>query len=99
MSETKPEGSSRIEASVWRVGADGALIISVSERHASALAEKDSDSIYFYGELESSTELTHTEETMSKVFDGLASVGLSEKQIINAVSKMQNAGIYFREAI
>jgi hypothetical protein len=42
-------------------------------------------------------ELTHTEDTLRKVFDALRRAGLSERQAIDTISDMQNQGIYFRE--
>ena len=90
--------SQKIGASVWRLGPGGTLLASVVERHASALAEAEPNSIYFYADLEGSSELKHDEETMQKVFKALGDQGLSEAQIINSVNAMQNAGIYFREA-
>lgn len=88
----------KVEASAWRVASSGPLITSVVERHVADLAELDSTGvIYFYAELGSPTELTNTEETMAKVYQALGEVGLSEGQIINAVSAMQNSGILFRE--
>lgn len=41
--------------------------------------------------------LTHTDETMQKVYQSLRIVGLTDIQIIDAVTEMQNRGIYFRE--
>ena len=45
----------------------------------------------------SETPLTHDWDTMQKVYDALAMVGLTDQQITDAVSIMQNAGILFRE--
>lgn len=42
--------------------------------------------------------LTHTEETLQKVYDALGRVGLTDQQRIDAIFDMQNNGIYFREA-
>ena len=88
----------KVEASVWRIGPGGPLISSVVERHAGAMAAGDTSAIYFYADLEGSSELKNTEETMQKVYQALSQVGLSEGQIINAVNGMQNAGILFRES-
>lgn len=87
-----------IESTVWRLASDGMLINSVVERHAAWLAENEKTAIYFYADL-SDSELTKSdEETSQKVFRSLASVGLTEGQIINAVNRMQQDGILFREA-
>lgn len=43
-------------------------------------------------------ELTHSQGTMFKVYDALKDVGLTKQQAIDAISSMQNNGIYFREA-
>lgn len=90
--------SDKVGASVWRLGPGGTLLASVIEAHAGELAESDRNAIYFYADLEGSSELKHDEGTMQKVFVALSDQGLSEKQIVNAVNAMQNAGIYFREA-
>lgn len=74
------------------------MITSVIEGLAPSLAETDSKAIYFYADLYGSSELKHDEGTMQKVYTALSEQGLSEKQIINSVNSMQNAGIYFREA-
>jgi hypothetical protein len=42
-------------------------------------------------------ELVDTGETMNKVFGALRRAGLNDEQAIEAVSDMQNEGIYFRE--
>lgn len=39
----------------------------------------------------------HDENTMQKVYDALRAAGLKKQQCLNAVTQMQNAGIYFRE--
>lgn len=44
-----------------------------------------------------SENLTHSEETMQKVWGALLKAGLSEQKVIDVVSDMQNAGILFRE--
>lgn len=41
----------------------------------------------------------HDDETMHKVYRALSSVGLDDKNIINAVTRMQNDGILFREIV
>lgn len=43
--------------------------------------------------------LVHTGETMDKVFAALSRVGLDTTHVQDAVIYMQNAGIYFREAV
>lgn len=92
--EVKPPS---IEASAWRVSSAGLLITSVVERHVAELAEFEPNTIFFYADLGESTELKNTEETMQKVYRALASVGLTEGQIMSAYSAMQNDGILFRE--
>lgn len=87
-----------VEAVVWRVASDGMLITSVVERHAAWLAENERDAIYFYADLTQSDMVRSDEETSQKVFRSLASVGLTEGQIINAVNRMQQDGILFRES-
>lgn len=87
-----------VEAEVWRLGPRGTLLHSVIARHASWLAEQEPESIFFYGDLGGSGNLTTTEETMDKVFYALSESGMSEKQIISAITRMQNSGIYFRES-
>lgn len=99
MSSSAPEtADARVGASVWRLGPGGTLLASVNEDHAPALAEADRQAIYFYADLEGSSELKHDQGTMQKIHDALGAQGLSEKQIINAINAMQNAGIYFRES-
>lgn len=90
--------SSKVGASVWRLGPGGTLLASIIEAHAGDLAESERNAIYFYADLEGSSELKHDEGTMQKVFEALKEQGLSEKQIVGATNAMQNAGIYFREA-
>ena len=90
--------SEKVGASVWRLGPQGTLLSSVIEAHAGELAASDRQGIYFYADLEGSSELKNDEGTMQKVYSSLGEQGLSEKQIVNAVNAMQNAGIYFREA-
>lgn len=99
--DTSPEAVAlpAIESSVWRLSNAGPLITSVVERHVGAFAESERDVIYFYAELGSPTELKSSDETVQKVYQALAGVGLTEGQIINAVSAMQNAGILFRERV
>lgn len=92
---TSPEGESLY--SVWRLDPGGHLLTSVVERQASWMAEREPDVIYFYADLGGSTELINKPETMQKVYQALANVGLSEGQIINATTAMQIAGILFRE--
>lgn len=92
------ESSEKVGASVWRLGPGGTLLASVIEEHAPTLAESDRQAIYFYADLEGSSELKNDEGTMQKIYVALGEQGLSEKQIVNAVNAMQNAGIYFREA-
>lgn len=41
----------------------------------------------------------HDENTMQKVYDGLKEAGLDEDTAVSAVLRMQNRGIYFREAV
>lgn len=43
-------------------------------------------------------ELTHNEGTLRKVYQALWEAGLDDKQCIDTINRMQNAGIYFREA-
>lgn len=86
-----------VEAAVWRLGPGGHLLNSVYEQDASWLAESEPKSIYFYADLNRNEDLTHSDETMQKVYRALADQNLNEGQIINAVSAMQNAGIFFRE--
>ena len=88
----------KVEATVWRLGPGGPLISSVVERHAATIAASDANAIYFFADLEGSSELKNTEDTMQKVYQALADIGLSEGQIISATNKMQNAGILFRES-
>lgn len=90
--------SDKVGASVWRLGPGGTLLSSVVEAHAGDLAASDRQAIYFYADLEGSSELKNDEGTMQKVYRSLGDQGLSEKQIVSAVNAMQNAGIYFREA-
>lgn len=92
------DGSAKIGASVWRLGPGGSLLTSVDERQAGQLAAQDPKSIYFYADLDGSSELKHDEGTMQKVFDSLSSQGLSKKQSVGVVNAMRDAGIYFREA-
>lgn len=87
----------KVETSVWRLGPNSVLMFSVAAHLAPAMAELEPDAIFFYAELEGSAELTHTHETMDKVYKALANVGLSEGQILGAVSGMMNSGILFRE--
>lgn len=87
-----------IESTVWRLGPGGMLITSVVERHAADLAQNDKGGIYFYADLADSSLVKNDEETSQKVFRSLASVGLTEGQIINAVNRMQQDGILFRES-
>lgn len=87
-----------IESTVWRLGPQGMIISSVVERHVAQLAENDRGSIYFYADLQDSDLVRSDEETSQKVFRSLASVGLTEGQIINAVNRMQQDGILFRES-
>jgi transketolase C-terminal domain/subunit len=91
------DNSPKVEAAVWRLAANGLMISSVVERHAADIAASDPDVIYFYADLGSPTELTTSDKTVQKVYDALANVGLSEGQVINAVSAMQSSGILFRE--
>lgn len=93
----QPEVKQGVEASVWRIGPDGVTITSMIERHIDFFVANDPTSIFFYAELGESSQLKNDEETVQKVFQALAGVGLSEGQIINAVNQMQNAGILFRE--
>ncbi len=87
-----------IESSAWRLGPGGLLITSVVERHVADLALNDKGAIYFYADLAESGMVRNDEETSQKVFRSLASVGLTEGQIINAVNRMQKDGILFRES-
>lgn len=41
--------------------------------------------------------VTHSEDTLFKVYAGLAAAGISGQQAIDAVNQMQNQGILFRE--
>lgn len=86
-----------VEASVWRLGSDGVTITSVIERHVNFFVANDPTAIYFYAELGGPTQMKNDDETTQKVFRALASIGLSEAQIVNAVNQMQNSGILFRE--
>jgi len=43
-------------------------------------------------------DLTHDEGTLRKVYDALEAAGMNNDQAIHAITNMQNAGIYFREA-
>jgi hypothetical protein len=43
-------------------------------------------------------ELIHTDDTIQKVFRGMKRVGLTDRQVIDAVHAMQANGVYFREA-
>ena len=96
--ELAPEApSSKIESNVWRLGPGGTMLSAVVERHAAGLAEYDDNSIYFYASLEGSSMVLSTAETMERVYKGLAAVGLTERQIIDAVNSMQNEGVVFRE--
>lgn len=97
-SEETPEDFPDIEASVWRLGPGGLLISSVVERHAAKVAENDKGGNYFYADLTETGLVRNDEETSQKVFRSLASVGLTEGQIINAVNRMQKDGILFRES-
>lgn len=87
-----------VEANVWRIGPGGVLISSVVERHAAWLAEQEKGTIFFYADLGESGLVRSDEGTTQKVFQALASVGLTEAQIINAVNRMQQEGILFRES-
>ena len=49
--------------------------------------------------METIEETTYTDMTMAKVADALRATGLTEQQIIDAISLMQNAGILFRERV
>jgi hypothetical protein len=91
------EESTKVGASVWRLGPGGTLLASIIEDHAGELAERDRNAIYFFAELEGSADLKFDEGTMRKVFEALATQGLSETQCINATNAMQNAGVLFRE--
>lgn len=44
-------------------------------------------------------KLTHDHETMTKVYDALARIGLSPQQVLDVVADMQGQGILFREGI
>lgn len=44
-------------------------------------------------------QVTHNQDTMSKVYSSLARAGLSHQQLIDVVNDMQNQGILFREGI
>jgi hypothetical protein len=41
----------------------------------------------------------HTDDTLFKVLTALSASGLTQKQAINAIRVMQNAGILFRERV
>lgn len=41
--------------------------------------------------------LTHNDATMEKLYAALRGVGLSDREILDSVMAMQNAGILFRE--
>lgn len=43
-------------------------------------------------------QLYHDDGTMMKVFGALVEAGMTGDQAQDAIMKMQNAGIYFREA-
>ena len=88
-----------VDSTVWRLGSGGLsrMISSVPERHATLLAEQDPGAIFFYADLSQSDLVTSDDETAQKVYRALASVGLTEGQIIQAVNKMQQDGILFRE--
>lgn len=43
------------------------------------------------------SEITHDEQTLTKVYEGLAAAGVIGEQAIDAVFQMQNRGILFRE--
>lgn len=90
--------SQKIGASVWRLGPVGVLLSSVVEEHAASTAENDPNAIYFYADLEGSSELKNDDGTMQKIFQALGDQGLSERQIVDATNAMRDAGIYFREA-
>lgn len=90
--------SGKVGASVWRLGPGGTLISSTTEELAIRSASSDRQAIYFYADLDGSSELKFDSTTMDKVFDALGAQGLSQNQIIGAVNAMQNAGLYFREA-
>lgn len=88
----------RIESAVWRLGPGGTIISSVPEQLAATLAELEDPAIYFYADLQSSDKLKNDEETAKKVYRALGSVGLTERQIIVAVNRMQQDGIVFRDS-
>lgn len=93
-----PSTTSKAEASVWRLGAGGTILTSVPESVVNDLVAQESDEIiYFYADLEGSSQLTVDAETLDKVYDALATIGITEAQAINAVNAMQARGIIFRE--
>jgi hypothetical protein len=47
--------------------------------------------------IDEAQQLTHTEDTLRKVYEGMMDVGITETQAVNAVFNMQNRGILFRE--
>lgn len=85
-------------AEVWRLGPDSTMLSSIPEEVAVHFADMAPHSIFFYATLDNAKELVNTESTIDKVYSALVEVGLSETQIISAINRMQNAGIYFREA-
>lgn len=91
--------SRKTEASIWLVTKTGLLVTSCPEKIAIDLAEKYPQDIYFYAELSPGETESHSEETMSKVYIALGDAGLSERQIIDAINKMQNSGLLFRERV
>lgn len=50
-----------------------------------------------YSRLQELEPLYHGEETLFKVYKALVDAGLDQQSAQDAVSQMQNAGIYFRE--
>lgn len=79
-------------AGTFREGTAGKLAEAALENWA-VIAERTRTN---YGA--TGVRLTHSEDTLFKVYEALREAGLSDAQTITAVNLMQNAGIYFREA-
>lgn len=87
-----------MDPGVWGLSSSG-VIISTTEETARLMASRDSNVIFFFADLGASNEVTHSEETLYKVRDALFSVGLSDKQVLDAINAMFNSGIIFRERV
>lgn len=89
---------SQVSSLTWRLGSTGAFF-STSEEFAAFAATSDKESIYFFADLGASSKVTHDEDTLHKVREALGTVGLSEKQTMDALNAILNKGLVFRERV